>query len=413
MKNLVSPLYLWMATTAVFMISFFFPGDFYEKLMGERYYMGLNYAALFYYFFYSSFFIIGFYFSCWLMVFFVSNRGGLLVSPVLFLGFLFFVCLVNFYYTYANFSSSDVLIGLLVSQQGYLIKESDEFKLAGGLFNIFAIGFFWIGYYFYRIGLLGNSKRFSSILLVLLFLSVVVASIVRLTRGELIPLLVGMGVIFFYTSSVAAVYKRYFYVLASFILVVLAFVSFSGLRGEVDYNKIISDILAYTVASYNRLALLINGQLDYAHAGKGLYISSFVSFNLLFNDITGFSRYMDWPGYLDVWRSEFDGVSRAGLNGDIIWITAPGYVYLDFGWFAFVFALFSGLMYGVFWKLWVGRYVLGLVVYPWMAFCLLFWFGTNYIFDTKFVVFLITALCFSLLNCISGIFKNTVFFTKK
>jgi hypothetical protein len=34
-------------------------------------------------------------------------------------------------------------------------------------------------------------------------------------------------------------------------------------------------------------------------------------------------------------------------------------------------------------------------LYPWCGFCILFWFGTNALLDTKLVVFLLVALLLS------------------
>jgi hypothetical protein len=57
------------------------------------------------------------------------------------------------------------------------------------------------------------------------------------------------------------------------------------------------------------------------------------------------------------------------------------------------FLLFAyGLMTGWVWRsLKLGR-TAGIVLYPWFAFCILFWFGTNYLLGTQLVVLLLGAI---------------------
>jgi hypothetical protein len=51
-----------------------------------------------------------------------------------------------------------------------------------------------------------------------------------------------------------------------------------------------------------------------------------------------------------------------------------------------------GLMYGCVWRSVKMGKVFGVVLYPWFAFCILNWFGTNSLLDNKILIFFLTFL---------------------
>lgn len=177
------------------------------------------------------------------------------------------------------------------------------------------------------------------------------------------------------------------------IAVLALFVAFGVLRGATGADFLVSSFLGYTVSSYNRLAAMLAGVLHYPYSGHGLYISAFASFNNSFNTLTGLRYFLDWPTFDTVWRSEFDAVSAAGLDGELIWSGAPGYAFADLGWFSpFLFFIYGAITAWAWRSLHRGN-IAGIIIYPWCAFCTLFWFGTNYYLDSKFADLVLVMIC--------------------
>jgi hypothetical protein len=168
------------------------------------------------------------------------------------------------------------------------------------------------------------------------------------------------------------------------------------LRGSTGPDVLIGDILGYTIAAYNRLAAVLDGRLRYPFSGRGLYISGFVAFNNTFNYIFHVNQLFSWPDFDTVWRSEFEAVSSAGLNGRLIWSGAFGYAFSDLKWAAPLLIFIYGLVTGWAWRLLKLGKTAGIVLYPWCAFCVLFWFGTNYLLDPRAVVLFLVATALGL-----------------
>jgi len=164
-------------------------------------------------------------------------------------------------------------------------------------------------------------------------------------------------------------------------------------RGTTDMSR---DLVSYTIASYNRSSALMSGKLSYPYAGHGIYLFSFLGFNNALNAVIPFREILNWPSFMDYWQSEFSAVTSAGLSDNAIWAGAFGYTYADIGWGAPMFLLFEGVLCGFAWRsIKLGR-PLGIILYPWCGFCILFWFGMNYLFDNKITMLLVDAVILSI-----------------
>ena len=143
------------------------------------------------------------------------------------------------------------------------------------------------------------------------------------------------------------------------------------------------------------MSALLSGALRYTYGGRGLYLSGFLAFNNSLNEVIPIRNMLDWPSFDEVWRSEFPSVWRANLNGNSIWCRAFGFIYTDLGWFTPIFVFMYGLLYGLIWRLVRLGSTFGVVLYPWCAFCILFWFGFNLLLWTQLVVLLIDVFVLS------------------
>lgn len=228
--------------------------------------------------------------------------------------------------------------------------------------------------------------------IVLATLSMLVWSVLMLTRGQLMPILVGIVILLllrrFIELKLTPVFILRFAAFCTSSIVAL-FASFSMLRGAVDLETIVGNILGYTIAPYNRLAAILDGRLRYPFAGKGLYFSGFVSFNRTFNGLFHITQLLSWPDFNTVWQSEFGAVDTAGLNGHLIFGGTFGYIFSELGWLSPLLLFIYGLITGWAWCSLKRGKTAGILLYPWCAYCVLSWFGTNSLLEPPVVVLLL------------------------
>jgi hypothetical protein len=225
------------------------------------------------------------------------------------------------------------------------------------------------------------------------------SSTLSLSRGDVMPMFAGTVILFLLRKHIDGKLKLLSVLKFAAIFAASTaalFVSFSLLRGSAGPDTLIADTLGYTIAAYNRLAAVLDGRLRYPYSGRGLYISGFVAFNKTFNTIFHVNQLFAWPDFDTAWRSEFSAVSSAGLDGRMIWSGAFGYVFSDLKWASPLLLFIYGLVTGWAWRLLKLGKTAGVVLYPWCAFCVLFWFGTNYLLDPRAVVLLLVAIALGL-----------------
>jgi len=292
------------------------------------------------------------------------------------------------------------LVGLILLEQGSQIKDTLDVRQPLGLSSMWLLGIcWWAMWRYHQVEMRSRWSRWIVGLSVAVgILLVLVSASLKLARGEMIPVVVGCALIYIVQRISAGRWSTRAFVNATAILtvgIVVLFTLMSLVRGSEDLNSFVSGLLAYTVSSYNRLAALVNGRLHYPYTGSGLYLSSFVSFNASLNSVLPISQLMHWPSYADMWDSQFAATWQAGLDGTRIWSGAFGYIFADFGWLAPAVLFIYGLLCGWIWRSVKLGHLVGIVLYPWCGFCILFWFGTNALLDTKLVVFLLVALVLS------------------
>lgn len=172
------------------------------------------------------------------------------------------------------------------------------------------------------------------------------------------------------------------------IILVLLFTVFSWLRGYDSLSLVVETFAGYTVASYNRLAAVLAGDLILPYAS--VYAFRMLVTLPILNRWWDIGTTIDIPSAVDVWLSEFSAASAAGLRGEYIWTSAFGYVYADIGWAILAYFLIIGMIASMAWDSLKQGKSIGIVFYPWMAYCILFWFGYNCIAYPKSIVFLVT-----------------------
>jgi hypothetical protein len=256
------------------------------------------------------------------------------------------------------------------------------------------LGILWWAHWRYPQLKMGRTSQFFiKIFLFLGYASVLAIAILKLSRNDLMLIFAGtiilLGILRDSKSRITT-QRLIVYALAVGGVIVALFLLFSFVRG-VSPDGFIRDVMGYTIASYNRLSAVVHDRLRYEYAGHGVYLFSFAAFNNKLNNLIPIRELLQWPSFYDWWQSEFASVWNARLNGNFIWAGTFGYIFADIGWFAPLMVFVYGVATGWAWRAIKKGKTYGLVMYPWFAFCVLFWFGTNNIVESKVVIFILLA----------------------
>jgi hypothetical protein len=294
--------------------------------------------------------------------------------------------------------SSPSILLFLFAQQGQDLKSAVAYQVDQNvtLPPLTLIGIIWWVYWRYPdIGLRGWRKRLLLFALSVAVIAVIASSIITLSRSLLMLLVCGIAILYVTRKTLRGQVGFNFIFKGSIAIVScisLLFFSFSFLRGTDSLNGQIYQLFGYTVASYNRLAAMVNGSLRFPFAGKGIYLSGFLAFNKTFNRLIPVNSVMNLPSPIDAFDSPFGAITRAGLDGTLVWPGAFGDIFSELGWFSCLFVLGYGMLYGVVWNLIRRGKALGIVLYPCFAFCVLFWFGGNILLGSDPAVLLVVAV---------------------
>jgi hypothetical protein len=397
LNHLVSPYGLALASYALFLVTLVFPPELYTRYMLEPDLIFLDGQTFVFYTLCVIFFIAG----VAVVDQFAPARVqripkrvprfpfAVLAAPVC-IGAAF--CILSSVLLLRQYPA--VWVALL-SQGGNDIKESDVgLNSPLGMANTYLLGILSWALWRYAQSNMTLLRRLAMICIFLIAVaSCLVSSALKLSRGELMPTLCGMGILYLLWRAANGKLTRWFcarFMCAASAVILAVFLLFSSIRGK-DSDLFATELLSYGIAGYNRLSALVHGTLHYPYAGHGVYVLNFVVFNNMLNHVIPLREIFRWPSFLDVWQSEFGATSDAGLYGFSIFSGAFGYIFSEMGWFSPLLLFAYGLLYGGVWRSFKRGSVFGIVMYPWFAFCILFWFGTNFLFDNKLVVLLLVA----------------------
>jgi hypothetical protein len=210
----------------------------------------------------------------------------------------------------------------------------------------------------------------------------VAVSVMKVARHDLIPGLFGTFFVILLHNYLTLTIKFRTFFLRVIVIVILGlgvFLLIGWLRCNQDWTMTLDTLWGYTIASYNRLAALLEGRITYPYAETGIYAFRAISHVPLLHRFLDVKEVFDMPLPQDVLFSEFPAVASTGLRPEYIWVTAFGYVFADIGLFVFPYFFVIGVVSGIIWISLNGNGTFGIVLYPWMAFSILFWFGDNFI----------------------------------
>lgn len=393
-RNLVSPYGIALIPCFLFLFAWLFPPSAYTRLMLEPDLMYHNFMVLGFFAACVGAFLLGVRFrghfqraSSALELPRIHLRSGTrlvyLLVPLLLAGV---PCL-----TYMLLIARSInFVALILSKQGNVMKEAITGGEASGywgstLFLLTSV-LWWAAFRAGQIDLKGTSKRIFRVVFLICFAIDFMTCLATFDRTNLMPLLAGLTVIYVFIHTRGARVRPGKLALTSFLSVfaiVGAFVALQFARGASRLDGVIANMLGYTIASYNRLAALLLGVMHYVYQGKGGYLAAFLTENDRFH---GVREQMGLPTSYGLWLSEFPALQASGLSPSYNWASVFGYLFSDLGWWTPLYMFAAGILARFLWSRFRAGTTIGIVLYPWMAFWILFWFGWNLLFDARGVV---------------------------
>ena len=393
--NLVSPIGLVALSYCFFLVAWIFPPGVYSEHIGEPDYMFFQPTTMFFVTLCTASFVVG----AFLTGRKANREGAVEAKPLsasaptrlLCVPIVVFTVYCLLYLRVLNGSLN--VFGLLASSQGQALKDVVQ---VGGLsqgiwdygINLLIATLWWASIRVTQFEITGTRK---TIFNVVFWLGVAVGMLTCLARADrtiLTAFIAGLGICLIYRKVriQGSSLWQVFLIAASIVGVILGFfVLLSFLRGFGSGQLLIFVLLGYSIVSYNRLSALLLGVMHYTYQGSGVYLVRYIS-AMYYNSFFSFiPQALGFPDATSVWRSEFLSVGAAGLFLGFNWSTTFGYVFSDIGWFSPIFFFLTGLLCGRAWTWFVGKRLLGLIVYPWFGFWIVFWIGWNCIFDYELV----------------------------
>ncbi|EMR6468651.1 MULTISPECIES: hypothetical protein [Klebsiella] len=405
----ISPIFGVILSYVIFLVSFFIPSGLFYSLVGEYNYGYLSVENFCLVTVSVVFFVLGL--RCY--GFFPkknsdnSNVSKDLEIPVNAL--IYLLVLLNvlmFIIIYLIIKNNAGLISTVLYYSGGVKTLKTDMDLTGTYASVTSAIYglsIWCLYSYFKIRdkLLLSKRKIYFFLIFLLYLLLIIKTLILLARFELMPILLSFVVIFLWSKYKDGKSLRVFIMLIAFFLSIISiFFIISSLRNTdgTSHDSWVS-FFGYVFVPYSHLGALLMGKLRYYDPGFGYYAINYLnSLPVIGNSFT--SNYLGWTDSYLVWQKEFQDTWKAGLNGDLIWITAFGYLWVSLKFFTPIYMFVNGLLVQHIWLGFKREKLIGVVFYPWCFFCILFWFGMNMIsFRTTLYLFIsyTFAVCFTFL----------------
>jgi hypothetical protein len=391
-QNIVSPSGLAIISYCIFLFAWVFPSGMYIEYIHEPDLMFLDPLVLAFYTSCVAAFLLGVGASRFL----VTGRRHAAVTiaarnPFLYLAIPVFLSLVWCSIYLKMLGGKLDFVALLLSQQGESIKVAGEFGAlsvgiwSSGLFMLTA-ALWWSSVRAKQLPLRGIGRQTFRVLFFAGVILDVITCVATVDRTSLMPLIAGLSVTWLFGKTVSKNIKilRLLTIgLSSTAGVIAVFLLVSFLRGTIAIKGLMMLLLGYTIVSYNRMAALVLGVMYDSYQGRGVYLFPILRESEMLNKLFHLNERFDWPTAWGLWSAGFSSVASAGLNPGFNFYSVFGALYSDLGWLALAYLFVVGILVGyLWWKFRAGK-TFAIVLYPWCAFCILFWAGYNVMFDGR------------------------------
>jgi len=389
---LFSPWTLSVVSLAFFLTCWVFPPQAYEAIMRERNLIFIDVQALTFY--------LGCLTAFWLGLAVVPHRDGA-PTPSRFIKRSAILIPLAAAVTLNAFSLSILLKNNPWMFTGWFTDAAQvkkDYDATGGLSEalplLFAVCWWALFRTLERKRITGKSQAMLTLAVILASCFAMLTALMKAARYDLMPGVVGLLVVFSLFAQGGKRFNALKLAKSGLLLVLITVLVFSVLayfRGATDKLKFAEVAMGYSIASYNRLSAVLSGDIVLPYGGTGTYTFRFLSHIPLLHGVLDLREALGMPEATDVLMSEFPAVEAANLSRDYIWLGTFGYIFSDIGFWVFPYVFVLGAFTGLAWRSFRKGSAFGLVLFPWTAFCVLFWFGSNFFPYPRLVTFLVTA----------------------
>lgn len=403
--TLISPSSFMLLAALIALFAHAIPASVYEYHLREPFLLSRSWLGLV------------FYLICIFLLFIGANARAMLSRPAIFLtdlppfprrfGLFMLGCIwaaiaLNFYSLSVIIGNTPGLLDMLFQGRANEIKSSLD--TTGALSQAQPMLIAILTWFLYRYLQAGRYfsllfRRFLIGSFLLGFALAAAISTVKLARYEIIPLILQSAIVFgvFTLAQKNRVSIRFFLqILAAFAAAITVFMFFSHLRDTGGSQSALQSLLGYSVASFNRLQSVLDGTLNYSYGGTGVYGLRFLAHIPLLHNIVDIGAILGMPDTTTAWRQEFIDMGASGLNPALIWLTAPGYLYVDFGLLSLLIVFCMGFLFQSAWIGFVRGGAVGVIMFPFMATSIALWFTSNLLTSPSLVTLLGTGLALAM-----------------
>jgi len=405
--NFTSPSFFASLSTFSVIAASFISVDFYNKIMYEKSMMFLNIKLIMFVLLCFIFFLSGallFRMSTFsrIKVSRVVNRHGFLVYSNLFIIFSLTLIYFLIYINYPNFYQL-ILLGEASVFRDFATSSGLFLGIEIGTILVIIMVFLIYSFYSYMSFYKSNRKFWKFRLLIVSsnFLFLILITILQ-ARYILMPYLVSL--IYVYLSKLVTAKGFNFQVFFVFTTIVIFSIVFmfnlvSYIRiGQGSFTGVNLHLYGYTVASVNRLAYILNGDLILPFSGSTYVIFRNIWFTPVIGNIIKTYNFADLIGLVLPGASNYyyylrSSLISADLQPSYVWVTVFGQLYGEWGWFGFIYFYFYGFFSQFIYYLYSKKNLVGIIMYPIIVFSIGFWIGDNYLnMPDFFIVFVLSLL---------------------
>ena len=339
-KMILSPYGATLFPVLLLFISFIFPPSLYEHYVNEPNYTFLNFKMLAFGLLCVFFYYIGIYISKYKyspLFNFRLIKKNIKLPIFKYLGIILAIAIfLKLFFIFLLFVYIDNLLEIIISGKGQLIKDylGKKIKIPFGLGALpsFIIGIeFWLLYKWYAFQTelihLSKSKYFKFKMLILFSMVLfIVSNIIHVTRPLLVIFLLGWFLIYSHFNK-GSIFRR---IVKLSIIIVLIFIIVqilrsAGIDSYESFDKLVlGKLLGYTIADFNRFALIIEGKLNYVEAGISRIFYILPIYKIPLTNIV----FFDFVEYSSL---SLSAAGNAGLNSSYNMATLFGGIYQSIG----------------------------------------------------------------------------------
>jgi hypothetical protein len=337
-EMILSPYGATLFPVLLLFISFIFSPSLYEYYVNEPNYTFLNFKMLAFGLLCVFFYYIGIYISKYKPLYnFRLIKKKIKIPIFSYLGIILAIVIsLELFFIFLLFVYFGNLLEILTSGKGQSIKDylGTKIKIPFGLGALpsFIIGIeFWLLYKWYAFQTelihLSKSKYFKFKMFILFSIALfIVCNILHVNRPLLMIFSLGLFLISSYFSK-GSIFGR---IVKLFIIIVLIFMIVQILRSagadsrENLYELVLGKLLGYTIADFNRFALIIEGKLSYVEAGASRIFYILPIYKIPLTNIVFFD-------FLEYSSLSLSAARIAGLNSSHNMATLFGGIYQSIG----------------------------------------------------------------------------------